>query len=275
MNVKFQLKSAGYCMAKKSHALRGGANKDIRFYATYGVIHHPTHGVILFDVGYSQRFFDYTNRFPYKLYQYMTKVFITAEEEVVTALRNDGINPEAVNYIIISHFHADHIGGLKDFPNATFICSKTAYETVKGKSGWAAMRHGFVPHFMPDDFESRLRLIEIEKGTIRDNDLGKLVDVFDDGSILLCDLNGHAVGQIGAILNTENQPTFLVADACWLEETYKEGWLPSPIVRLFFGDWKAFKSNVKAIEHYHNNNPETVVIPCHCESTMWRVIKKV
>lgn len=274
MNVKFQLKSAGYCMASKSHALRGAARKDIRFYATYGVIHHPEHGVILFDVGYSQRFFEYTSRFPYKLYQYMTKVFIKPEEEVVTALRNDGIEPEMVNYIILSHFHADHVGGLKDFPNATFICNKTAYEMVQGKSGFAAMKHGFVPHFMPDDFEKRLRLIDIEKGTFIDKDLGKLVDIFEDGSILLCDLDGHAIGQIGAILNTETQPTFLIADACWLEETYKEDWLPNPIVRLFFGSWSAFKDSVQKIKNYYKNNPETVIIPCHCEATMWREMKK-
>ena len=110
------------------------------------------------------------------------------------------------------------------------------------------MAHGFVPDFIPSDFEARLQLIDIEKGTLEDKDLGKLIDVFEDGSILLCDLDGHAVGQIGAILDTDKGTVFLIADACWLEETYKENWLPHPIVRLLFGSWSAFKSSLKKVK---------------------------
>lgn len=268
--VQFELKSAGFCWAAQHHALRGAERKDIKFYATFGVIRHPKHGVILFDTGYATRFFDYTAKLPYKIYQYLTKVKITKEEEVVHQLKADGIEAKEVKYVIISHFHADHIGGLKDFPNSTFICNRTAYEEVKGKSGFAAMKHGFVPAFLPDDFENRLQLIDIEKGTYKDKDLGTLVDLFDDGSILLCDLNGHAIGQMGAILNTNKGDIFLIADACWLEETYKEGRLPHNIVRLLCSSWKDFTSNITKISNYHKHNPETVIIPCHCESTMRR-----
>lgn len=270
--IDFQLKSAGFCYASKSHALRGAEKKDIRFFSTYGLIRHPEHGVILFDTGYSQRFFEYTKKFPYRIYQFLTKVTITPEEEVVNVLKSEGIQPEDVKYIILSHFHADHIGGLKDFADATFITGKTTYEAIKGKTGITAMKHGFVPMFLPDDFESRLRLIDIDKGTKLDKDLGKLVDVFGDGSILLCDLNGHAIGQLGAILNTNKGNVFLIADACWLEETYKKNWLPSPIVKLLFGSWNGFLNSIKKIQNYYKNNPKTVIIPCHCEATMIRFL---
>jgi glyoxylase-like metal-dependent hydrolase (beta-lactamase superfamily II) len=268
--IDFQLKSAGFCYASKHHALRGAEKKTIQYFATYGLIRHPEYGVILFDVGYSQRFFDCTEKLPYRIYQFLTKVKITPEEEVVNVLRSEGIEPEEVKYIILSHFHADHIGGLKDFPKAKFIAGKVAYEAIKDKKGWAAMLHGYVPMLLPDDFESRLQLIEIEKGTYYDKDLGKLIDVFGDGSILLCDLNGHAIGQIGAVLNTNKGTVFLIADACWLEETYKENWLPNPIVRLITGSWKGFLASLKKVQSYYKNNPETVIIPCHCEATMRR-----
>ena len=47
--IKFNLASAGYCEALKSHALRKEPNQIIKFYATYAHIEHPIHGHILFD----------------------------------------------------------------------------------------------------------------------------------------------------------------------------------------------------------------------------------
>lgn len=269
--VQFELKSAGFCYASKHHALRGAERKDIKFYATFGIIRHPKHGIILYDTGYAVRFFEHTSTYPYKLYQHLTKVKIDSSEEVVQQLKADGIEPNDISYIIISHFHVDHIAGLKDFPNATFICNRIAYESIKGLSGIKAMKHGFVPDLLPNDFEERLKLIDIEKGTYKDKDLGKLFDLFDDGLVLLCDLDGHAVGQTGTILNTDKGIVFLVADACWLEETYKQGWLPHFITRIFFNSWKNFKRNVKKISNYHKNNPDSIIIPCHCEQTLKRV----
>ena len=129
----------------------------------------------------------------------------------------------------------------------------------------------FMLHSIRKSIMNAMIGIEIEKGTYRDKDLGKLVDVFGDGSILLCDLNGHAIGQIGAILNTHQGNVFLIADACWLEDTYKENWLPNPIVKLLFGSWKGFLNSLQKIQNYYKNNPETLIIPCHCEATMRRI----
>ena len=74
--IKFNLASAGYCKALKSHALRKESNQIIKFYATYAHIEHPIHGHILFDTGYTERFYKYTRTYPYKLYARITKVYI-------------------------------------------------------------------------------------------------------------------------------------------------------------------------------------------------------
>ena len=160
----------------------------------------------------------------------------------------------------------------ENLSNATFICNKTAYEAVKGKKGFKAVRHGFIPMFLPVNFESRVRLIEIENGTKTDKDLGKLVDIFDDDSILLCDLDGHAKGQIGVILNTDDEQYLLAADSCWVEEAYKENWLPNKIVRFIFDDWDNYLFSLKKVQNYYKSNPKTIVVPCHCEKTMWRIM---
>lgn len=264
--LKFALKSAGYCTANQSHALRGAPNKTIKFFATYGHIVHPIHGHILFDTGYTRRFYTSTLKYPYKIYAKATKVFIEEHEEALTALKHEGIAPEDIKFIIISHFHADHIGGLKDFPNAQFICSKAAYEDIVLRKGLSAVKKGFLPNLLPENFESRTRFLSFEETSLIDPHLGNLIDLFEDRSIQLCALDGHAKGQIGALLQSE-RPIFLIADAAWFKANYQQLHLPSPIVRLFFDSWSDFIHSLKKIHTFHKANPETQIIPCHCEET--------
>ncbi len=271
--MKFLLRHTGYCLASQHFVLKGTERKDIKFYATFGIIEHPKHGVILFDTGYTLRFYNYTKKFPYSIYSKITKVFVEKQEEAVSILRDLAIAPKDVKYVIISHFHADHIGGLKDFPNATFICHQDAYESVKNKKGFSAVRHGFIPDFMPKDFEKRVQFIDFYNSTKIDYDLGKVADIFNDKSILLCELEGHAKGQIGAILNTDDGQFLLAADSCWTEEAYKENWLPNQIVRLLFDNWKNYLFSLKKVQNFHKNNSSTTIIPCHCEKTMRRIMK--
>ena len=79
--VRFQLESAGYCLANRSHALRKGKSETIRFYATYVHIEHPVHGHILFDTGYTRRFYDLTKKLPFILYAKSTLVVVEEEQE--------------------------------------------------------------------------------------------------------------------------------------------------------------------------------------------------
>lgn len=264
--VKFSLKSAGYCTAKQSHALRGAKSKTIKFYATYAHIEHPVHGHILYDTGYTRRFYDVTKKFPFKLYAKLTKVYISEHEEAIEMLKQKGIDANDINYIIVSHFHADHIGGLKDFPRAKFICSDIAYEDIKDRKGVAALKKGFIPALMPADFEKRVELISFSKAEQLLPELGPVVDLFNDGSIILCSLPGHAKGQVGALLNTDKK-VFLISDAAWLKENYTNLHLPSPLVKLFFDSWKDFENSLQKVHNYAKANTDTVIIPCHCEET--------
>lgn len=268
MKVKYTLKQSGYCEASEHHVLKGKKKKQIKFYATWGHIEHPKHGHILFDTGYTHRFFEETKPFPFNLYAKATPAYLKHEEEAVNQLKAQGIKPEDISYIFISHFHADHIAGLKDFPEATFVCSIEAYEEIKDKKGIPAVRRAFVPKLMPEDFSERVQFVYFNSPSSVDDNLGNLVDFFEDGSVQLFSCPGHAAGQIGALLQTEHGPILLAADAAWVKENYESMHLPMQVVRLFFDSWKDFVQSLKNIHLYHKKNPKTIIIPCHCKKTM-------
>ena len=59
----------GQCRHLECIAARGGRLAMIDFPSFCGLIRHPSEGWMLFDTGYSERFFDSTRKFPQKLYQ--------------------------------------------------------------------------------------------------------------------------------------------------------------------------------------------------------------
>ncbi|MDX2249969.1 MAG: MBL fold metallo-hydrolase [Bacteroidia bacterium] len=271
--VRLLLKTAGYCLAKEHHALKGGRRQNICFPALYALIQHPEQGWILFDTGYTQRFYEATQRFPGILYKWMTPTFIRPEEEAVAEVRRMGINPEDIKHIIVSHFHADHVGGLRDFPRAVFYCTKTAFDQVTQLKGFAGVRRGLLSGHLPEDFSLRATLVDTGKFPARhDPDLGEMTDLFGDGSILLPYLPGHAAGQMGALLNTLEGKVLLAADAFWLRENLEENRLPSPVVKLFFDSWTDFKTSLAKVRKFWQNHPEIKIIPTHCEKTIKEVI---
>ena len=90
-----------------------------------------------------------------------------------------------MRHLIISHFHADHIGGLADFPNAQYIFFKEAFESVQGKQGWGAVKLAFLPGHLPPDFEQRSTAVKPDQlqslsGKYAPFEQG--IDLFGDGT---------------------------------------------------------------------------------------------
>jgi glyoxylase-like metal-dependent hydrolase (beta-lactamase superfamily II) len=265
--VKLYLNSAGYCLAKESHTIKNGSDAAIKFNALFGLIYHEKSGWILFDTGYAKRFFQATENFPYKLYSILTKVTVETNQEVKEQIRHFGLNSSDIKHIIISHFHADHISGLKDFENASFYCSRRAYAQVINTNQCAGMTKGILKSLIPNDFQNRIKIIEDISTLLHDDIFNFKYDLFKDETILIYDLPGHAEGQIGIEINTKKQKYFLIADSCWHESAYKNSALPNQIVRIFFKSWKGYKETLRKIYQYHKKNPDVKIVPSHCNKT--------
>lgn len=260
--ITYKLFEAGFCLHCERMTLNKGDFKQAQYPALCALVTHPTEGYILFDTGYSERFYELTATFPYSIYKNLTPVNIT--RSLKNQLSQQNIAPEEIRYIIISHFHADHIGGLRDFPNARFICHQDALADIQGKKGVKALLQGFLPDLLPEDFNERV--MSISSSMPLPNSLSPFkygFDIFGDNLLWAVPLPGHAKGQIGLFFNAEH-PVFLVADSAYHSETLNSLHLPSMLTRLIHDDWEEYKQTIAQLNQMITDNPQYTLIPSHC-----------
>lgn len=267
MEIELRLMVAGYCTQHEAMAIRGGRWREIKFPALFALLIHPVHGPILFDTGYTDRFFTETQRWPASIYRRLTPTVIREEETAAAQLERLSIAPADVRWVILSHFHADHVAGVRDFPNARFLYLPKAYEAVRGLKGLAALKGAFLPGLLPDDFASRSQPVGPEASVRlpeRFRPFEQGYDLFGDGSVLGVELTGHAIGQMGIIVQSGGESWFLCADAVWSSQAYRENRPPHPIVSLLLPDRRAYRANMEALHQLWQRQPEIRIIPTHC-----------
>lgn len=276
VTVTLKLLEGGYCTHKEKMVIKGGRNETVKFPSMFAVINHPKEGIILFDTGYTKEFYKETSKFPFSIYAKMTPVYVNEEDTAVSKLKKMGINPEDVKYIIISHFHADHIAALKDFPNCKYIYLKNGYDLVKNLKGFGALKQGYLKGLLPDDFESRSIVIDSDKNDyiVKTIDpFTKTFDYFGDGSILFIPLEGHYRGHLGALINGEKEKYFLIADSCWLSKSFKENIPPHTMANIIMDNSKDYKITLERIHQFHKKNPEVNILPSHCGEVYDKYVK--
>jgi glyoxylase-like metal-dependent hydrolase (beta-lactamase superfamily II) len=251
--------------------LQGGSHRKVDCHALITLIKHADYGWILWDTGYAPRMFDATRAMPYRLYRYATPLRIRPDLAAIHQLERFGIGPGDIRRVIISHFHADHIAGLRDFPHAELVASRTAYEGIAGRRGVGALRQAFIPALLPDDIAARLTLLPVFTGEPLPG-VGPTYDLFGDGTIRLVALPGHARGQIGALLETEQGPVLLAADGCWHSRAYRERRLPNPITKLLVDDWQAVRKTIDGLHAFARARPDVLIIPTHCPEVYERLV---
>jgi hypothetical protein len=133
--VTIELLKVGHCFHPEAVVIRGGSWRAQQFPAIVALLKHPSQGYMLFDTGYAKHFIQATTPFPQRLYRWVTPMHLCDKENLLHQLAQRGIAPEDIKHIFISHFHADHIAGLLDFPQARYICSKVALQSVMQRSG--------------------------------------------------------------------------------------------------------------------------------------------
>jgi glyoxylase-like metal-dependent hydrolase (beta-lactamase superfamily II) len=267
--VELHLLRVGRCRHPEWVTIRGGRWRIVDFPSLVALIRHPSFGTILYDTGYADHFETATDPFPQRLYRWLTPVQLPAEERLAAQLGRHGVRVEEVERVLISHFHADHVAGLRDLPRATFMALERdfAEQLGGGRSAWNMLRHGVLPALLPRDFGSRLALVD-ERPAI---DLGPSWTPFERGYDLLGDrsligipLPGHSPAQLGVLLRDQrDRLVLLAADSCWSSRAWREQRMPSILARPIFDDWQAYRRTLGGLREVAERHPELIIIPSH------------
>jgi glyoxylase-like metal-dependent hydrolase (beta-lactamase superfamily II) len=171
--------------------------------------------VIVVDTGETARVND-PGYFPrwHPYYRLGVREWVEPEEEIGPRLREVGIPPEEVRWVVMTHLHTDHAGGLHHFPNSEIIVTRREFENARGTLGKV---RGFLPHRWPSWFSPKL--IELEPaaygpfpGSLR------LAD-----RIFLVDTAGHTPGHISVVVEEEHHAVMLAGDASYTEQLMLAG----------------------------------------------------
>ena len=240
----------GHCR-HPSHMTLTGSGLAPRTYHAHAYLLRTARGNVLFDTGYATHFHAASAQGIYRLYPLVTPATLAAP--LHDQLLAHGIDPASIAAVIVSHFHADHVAGLLDFPQARIVCAGDAWRGVRGRSGLPAVRRAFLPGLMPGDVQDRLDLLEPAQAMPLPADFAPFAHGWDlgGGDLFAVPLPGQAEGQIGLFARTAAGWTLLAADAAWHNESLATPRGPSRLTFLVQHDRRAYNDTLERLRALH------------------------
>ena len=239
----------GYCLSRGALGERSLGWEKMRFYARAFLLEHPQKGLILIDTGYGDAAIHSLKKGINRLYGALLPVTYSPEDRLLLQLAQDGIAKSDLSYLILTHFHPDHIGALPEFTKTRFVYRKEALDSLLKMARLSQLFKGFLPDLIPAIPENSRPILE---SAFQSHWNGfPACDLFSDGSLFLVDLPGHALGQMGVAI----QDKLFAADSQW-----SSGKPPHPLSFWLQEDPKAYRRTWKALKELP---PSIQIIPTH------------
>jgi len=215
------------------------------------VIEHPE-GIIVIDTGETARalqpdYYPLVNR---TFIKKNAKVYIHPEDEIGPRMEALGIKPGEVRWVILTHMHQDHIGGLRYFPQAKILVSRQEY---KAAQSFGAHLQGYMPKNWPGWFNPCL----IDYSDDSFGVFPKSFTLTKAGDIHLVPTQGHSPGHLSVILKINGLSFFFAGDV-----SFNQQFLLSRTVAGVSESVKKNRQTLELINQYVIQNP-TVYLPSH------------
>jgi glyoxylase-like metal-dependent hydrolase (beta-lactamase superfamily II) len=135
---------------------------------------------------------------------------VAAEDEIGPKIKALGFSPDDVRWVIMTHLHTDHAGGLSHFPNSEILIYKPEFENASGLMGKA---RGFLPHRWPEGFAPRLFELDPEPF----GPFPRSLRVTAAGDVRIVATHGHTRGHVSVVLEEGQQLVFFAGDTSYTQ----------------------------------------------------------
>lgn len=226
------------------------------------VVRHPDAGAILVDTGFHpDAMGDRRKDFGLPM-SVMFSGLRTPGGSFDQQLRASGVEPDAVERVVMTHLHVDHTSGMRLLPNARFTVSHAEWAAATGAG---AVAKGFVGHHLPE--QSRVDLVDFKGEGEQHGPFGRSVDLLGDGSIRLLSTPGHTPGHLSLLLRVAGGRTvLLVGDAAYTLRNVREEILP-----LLTASDRAYRDSLREIAAFAEQEPGATLVPSH-DPDAWRTL---
>jgi glyoxylase-like metal-dependent hydrolase (beta-lactamase superfamily II) len=183
--------------------LPGGWRDDVLPVNVF-LVEHPD-GLCLFDTGQTAAAAR-AGYFPawYPFFR-LARFELGPDDEVGVQLERHGVRPGAIRWVVLSHLHTDHVGGLAALAGTEVITSAREWERAQGLAG---RLRGYLPQYWPKGVTPRLV-------DFRPRPFGPFESVHPlttDGALLLVSTPGHTPGHLSLLVRQGERRLLLCGD---------------------------------------------------------------
>jgi len=214
------------------------------------VIEHPE-GLVVVDTGETARTAEkgyFPSWHPY--FRLGVREWVAADQEIGPQLQRLGLSTADVRWVVLTHLHTDHAGGLAHFPDSEILVSRTELRQASGVLGRA---RGYLPNRWPHWFSpTPVDLDDGAFGPIRGT--RRLTAA---GDVTLLATPGHTPGHMSVAVDLGDRLVLLAGDASYTQDLMFDG-----IADGVTNDARTARSTLAALRALADSRP-TIYLPSH------------
>ncbi len=264
--MKLYFISTGFGNVPLGLFVQGGGWKKVRFPILCTLVEHDE-GLVLFDTGIGTRIEEEFKPLLYRGNWFFSKAvmrteFEPARDALVNQLPSLGFDPADIRYVVLSHLHWDHAGGMRDLPHAHFIANRREWEEAVARKGLSLVTGAYIK----DEFEGAgldVELISTDPARPYIS-FPASFDVFGDGSLVLVDAPGHAPGQVGMVVNLLSGRRFLLTgDSFYFPDSLERRAPKSRLMRGLVKEGPEAQDTLDRLWRLSQDEPDIEMVACH------------
>jgi N-acyl homoserine lactone hydrolase len=217
------------------------------------LVRHPSLGNILIDTGLHPSVArdprDNLGRFSGRHYR------VEEGRDIVSQLRERGLAPTDIAFVVLTHLHEDHASAIEAFPDAQFVLSATEWE--EATTGSFPLLRGYHPSQY--DYAFEYYTVDFDEDFIESyGPFGRSFDLFGDGSVRLAYTPGQSAGHTSVILRLPRRDFVVVGDAAY---DWKQ--LEGKTEPALIADEHNWRRSLRELQAYRRTYPYALMVPGH------------